>query len=157
MSGANGMIDPSGVALATLMGEHTPLLHSILAELRSSTVEVGVSDAQGREMVLDQFPVPGSKRVLVYRTGNGFDGLAVPTTGVLALVANEARLGLSLINTGANAIILYLSDHRGPGLPAVWLAASGGAWDGRVGNLAWAGNVFAVAQTGASTLAGGEV
>jgi hypothetical protein len=156
MPGTNG-VDPSGVALATLMSEHTPLLHSILAELRSDTIELGISDSPLREMVLDQFPVAGSKRILALRTGNGFDALAVPTTGVLALGANEARLGLTLTNSGANAIILYLADHRGPGIPAVWLAASGGAWDGRLGNVAWCGNVFAVAQTGASTLAGGEL
>jgi hypothetical protein len=160
MANGNGQpqrIDPSGVALATLMGEHTPLLASILAELRSGAIEVGVGDVQFREMVLDQFPVPGAKRILAYRTGNGFAALQVPTTGVLALAANEARLGMSLINTGANAITLYLSDQARSGIPTIWLAASGGAWDGRLGNIAWAGNVFAVAQTTASTLAGGEV
>jgi hypothetical protein len=153
----DGQVDPSGVALATLMAEHTPLLHSILAELRADVIDLGVSDAQGREMMLEQFPVAGSKRVLVYRTGNGTDGLAVPTTGVLVFPANEARLGLTLINTGANAVILYLTDQRKAGSPAVWLAAAGGAWDGRIGNLSWAGNVFAVAQVGASTLVGGEL
>lgn len=156
MPGANG-IDPSGVALATLMSEHTPLLHSILAELRSDTIELGVGDAPFREMVLDQFPVAGSKRVLANRTGNGYDGLAVPTTGVLVFAANEARLGMLLVNSGANAIILYLSDQRRTGVPAVYLASPGGSWDGRLGNVGWCGNVFAVAQTGASTLAGGEV
>jgi hypothetical protein len=158
---ANGQpprqIDPSGVALATLMAEHTPLLASILAELRGETLEVGVSDAYGRELTLDQFPVVGRKRILAYRTGNGFSALAVPTTGVLALTANEARLGMQLINAGANPILLYLADQPRGGVPAIWLAAGGGAWDGRLGNVGWAGNVFAVAQTAASTLAGGEV
>ena len=158
MPGANGhIIDPSGVALATLMAEHTPLLHSILAELRSDTIDLGVSDAQGREMVLDQFPVAGSRRVLVYRTGNGTDGLAVPTTGVLVFAANEARLGMRLTNSGANPIVLYLTDQQKAGSPAVWLAAAGGSWDGLYGNVAWAGRVFAVAQTAASTLVGGEL
>jgi hypothetical protein len=157
MPGANGLPDPSHVAIAAGLGEQTPYLKAILAELRGDVLEVGVSDAYGRELVLDQFPVSGRKRVLAYRTGNGFDALAVPTTGVLALAANEARLGLAIINSGANAVILYLADRQRAGVPAVWLAASGGSWDGRFGNLMWSGNVFAVAQTAATTLTGGEL
>ena len=153
----NGFADPSHVAIAAGLGEQTPYLRAILAELRSDILEVGVSDAQGRELVLDKFPVSGRKRVLVYRTGNGFDSLPVPTAGTLVLAANEARLGLTLINTGANPIVLYLADGRRSGVPAVWLAATGGTWDGRFGTLAWSGNVYAAAQTGASTLAGGEL
>src|SRR6185437_2328201 len=95
--------DPSHVAVAAGLGEQTPILAAILAELRSDTIEVGVSDALGREMMLEQFPVAGCKRVLAHRTGNGTDGLAVPTAGVLVFAANEARLGLTLINSGANA------------------------------------------------------
>jgi hypothetical protein len=150
-------IDPSGVALATLMSEHTPLLAAILAAIRSDTVQIGVSDAQPREMILDQFPVAGSKRVLVNRTGNGTDGLAVPTTGVLAFAANEARLGLTIVNAGTSPLFLYLSDQARKGVPCIWLAANGGAWDGRLGNLDWAGNVFAVAQGSATFITGGEL
>ena len=161
MPAANGAqaIDPSGVALATLMGEHTPLLRSILAELRSDLVDIAVSDSPARELVLDQFPAPGSKRLLVNRTGNGYASLAVPAppAGVLALGANEARLGLTLINTGAVPVGLYLSDQPRNGVPVIWLAAAGGAWDGRFGNLTWSGNVYAVGLGGASTLSGGEL
>jgi hypothetical protein len=155
--GANGQpIDPSGVALATLMGEHTPLLASILAELRGDTVEIGVSDAYGRELVLDQFPVPGCKRILAYRTGNGFASFSVPTAGALVLAANEARLGIQLTNSGTSAVLLYLSDQPRAGVPVVYLAA-GASWDGRFGNLSWAGNIFAAAVGSSSTLAGGEL
>lgn len=140
------------------LGKQTALMHSALAEARTDALELAVGDFQGREMVLDQFPVPGAKRVIVGRTGNGFDSLAVPTTGVLALPPNEGRLGMRLVNSGAtNAIILYLADQKRAGIPAVWLAPAGGAWDGRLGNVLWAGNVFAVAQLGASALTGGEV
>lgn len=136
----------------------TDLLESILAELRTELMEVGVSDAAGRELILEQHPVAGCKRVLAYRTGNGTDGLVVPTApGVMVFPANEARIGLTLINSGANAIILYLSDQKRPGVPCVFLNAAGGSWDGRFGAMPWAGNVFAVAQVGASTLVGGEI
>jgi len=158
MAGSNGSIDPSNVAVASGLGEVTVLLAALLAEARSDTIEVGVSDAYGREIVLDQFPVAGAKRVLAYRTGNGFDAFnAVTSPGSLLLPANEARLGLIVVNTGANAVILYLADQPRKGAVAVWLAAGGGSWDGRLGNVLWSGNVYAVAQTGATTLVGGEL
>lgn len=153
----NGTPEPSAVATAAALGGMEGLLGAILAELRSETAEVGVSDAYGREIVLEQHPVAGSKRILAYRTGNGFDNLTVPTTGLLALGANEARLGCTFVNAGAAAVILYLSDHQKTGAPAVWLAANGGSWDGRFGDLPWSGNVFAVAQGAPSTLVGGEI
>jgi hypothetical protein len=169
MPTANGQpprVDPSGVALATLMAEHTPLLASILAELRSGTIEVGVGDAQFREMVLDQFPVAGSKRILANRTGNGSDSIAVATGTAaapingLVIPANEARMGGRIVNTGTNPVILYLTDRPVPvpGVPAIYLnaaaatAAAGNAWDFRLGTLLWCGNVSAVGQGGASTL-----
>lgn len=159
MAGKNGNgIDPSNVAVASGLGEVTVLLAALLAEARGDTIEVGVSDAYGRELTLDQFPVPGRKRVLAYRTGNGFDSFsAVTTPGSLAFKANEARLGLMVVNAGANPVILYLADQPHAGAPAVWLGANGGSWDGRFGNVLWSGNVWAVAQVGASTLVGGEL
>lgn len=158
MPATNG-IDPSGVALATLMSEHTPLLAAILAAVRSEVLEIGVGDVKYRQMVLDQFPVAGSKRVLAYRTGAGSDGIAVPTTGALVVVANEARLGGRIVNAGTNNAVLYLTDRPVPasGAPAIYLPSAGGAWDFRLGNLTWCGNVSAIALTGASTLTVAEV
>jgi hypothetical protein len=144
------------VAVAAGLGEQTPLLAAILTELRSGTLEVGVSDALGRELLLQQFPVAGAKRALAFRTGNGFASLPVPTTGVLVLPANEARIGCQLTNSGTSAIVLYLSDQARAGAPCVYLAA-GAAWNGQFGNLTWCGNLYAVAQTTASTLVGGEL
>jgi hypothetical protein len=163
--GANGQpIDPSGVALATLMGEHTPLLASILSELRASTLEVGVGDQKFRQMVLDQFPVAGCKRIIAYRTGNGTDAQAVATATYaapingLVIPANEARLGGAIVNIGTVAVNLYLTDRPVPvvGVPALQLAA-GGSWDFRLGSLVWCGNVSAVATSTTSTLTVAEV
>lgn len=156
MSNSNGT-NPSAIAVAAGIGTLEGLVSSLLAEARAETVQLGVSDTPSREMVLEHWPVPGCKRLLAHRTGNGFDSLAVPTTGVLALPPNEARLGSRFVNSGTNAIVLYLANAQRPGVPAVWLAASGGVWDGRFGELPWAGNVFAVALVGASTLVGGEL
>jgi hypothetical protein len=143
--------------MAAGLGEIEAILKALLAETRSEIVNLGVSDAQGRELTLEHWPAVGSKRVLANRTGNGTDGLAVPTTGVLFLTPNEARLGLEVVNSGTNPIIVYLSDQQRKGVPCVWLAASGGAWDGMFGNLPWCGNVFLVAQTAASSIVGGEL
>jgi hypothetical protein len=165
MPNTNGVgIDPSGVALATLMAEHTPMLASILAELRSGTVEIGAGDAKFREMVLDQFPVAGCKRILAYRTGNGTDNqpvatatYAAPING-LVLPANEARLGGTIVNVGTAAVNLYLTDRPVPvvGVPALQLAANA-AWDFRLGTVLWCGNVSAVAASGTSTLTVAEI
>jgi hypothetical protein len=130
------------------------ILQAALAELR--TIEVCVSDAYGRELILEQFPAAGAKRVLAYRTGNGTDGLTITTAGQLVFPANEARLGLQIQNTGAtNSIMLYLADQPRRGVPAVLLNPNG-AWSGFLGQTLWAGNVYAVAQGGPSTLVGGE-
>src|SRR5581483_6957930 len=107
-----------------------------------------------QEILLDNFPVAGSKRIIVRRTSYGYDSLPVPTTGVLALQADSARLGMTIVNSGANPVILYLTSTgvATPGAGAIYLAANGGAWDGRLGNVPWFGGVTAVAQTSASTL-----
>lgn len=149
--------DSAQVGMATELSKHTPLLGAILAQLRTDVIQVAVGDVVRREMVMDNFPVAGSKRVIVRRTGNGWDNQAVPTApGVLLLGANEGRLGGSIGNTGANAIILYLSDAQREGVLALYLAA-GASWDFRLGNLLWVGHVWATAQTSASTVCGGEV
>ena len=154
---ADASMPHASVAVAAGLGEIEALLRSLLAETRSEVVNVGVSDAQGRELTLEHWPAVGSKRVLVNRTGNGTSGLAVPTTGVLFLTPNEARIGLEVVNSGANPVIVYLSDQARSGVPCVWLAANGGAWDGMFGQVTWCGNVFLVAQTAASTVVGGEL
>ena len=157
MPGSNGFADPAAVTASVEFGKIVTLLGSLLAEARAEVQELGVSDAPGRELTLEHWPAVGSKRTVVERTGNGYDGLAVSTTGVLLVPANEARIGSTWINSGANPIIIYLASYAKKGAPAVWLAANGGAWDGRFGNLPWCGNLFAVAQTTASTIVGGEL
>jgi hypothetical protein len=155
----NGHPDPAAVAATVETSRHVALLGAILAAVRSEVLEIAVADAQYRDMVLDQFPVAGSKRVIAYRTGSGFDSLPVPTSGTTVVGANAARLGGTIVNSGANAVILYLcpTGRATAGAPAIWLAGNGGSWDFRLGNLTWCGSVTAVAQTGASSLTVAEV
>jgi hypothetical protein len=147
-----------GIGSTVELARQTAILHALLAESRSEVLEVSVHDGRGRELIMEKFPVTGAKRVLVYRTGNGFDNFAVPAApGALVLPANEARLGLRLANSGAtNAIVLYLAESQRAGVPAIYLPA-GASWDGRLGNVLWAGNITAVALTAPGTLIGGEV
>lgn len=159
MSANGAPVDSGMVTLAMELGAQTQLLHALLAESRSDLLEIAVADVQQRELVLDQFPVPGSKRAIVFRTGNGTDNLAVPTTGVLVLPDNASRLGGTIVNSATNPVILYLcaTGKATPGVPAIWLAANGGSWDFRLGNVIWGGSVSAVAQIGASTITVAEV
>lgn len=159
MATGNGqapVIDPSNVAATVELAKGTQLLSAILAAARGQLIDISVTNDSRREMVLEDFPVAGLKRVVVYRTGNGTDGLVVPTAGVEVVKANEARLGMTWVNSGSNAIILYLASAQKPGVPCVYLVANGGSWDGRFGGVTWGGNVWAVAQTAQSTIVGGE-
>ncbi len=159
MPAGNGQVHPAVAAYGLELTQQTELLRAILAKERTDIIEVAVGDTSHQEMVLDNFPVAGAKRVLAQRTSTGADAIAVPTTGILVLEANSARLGGQIVNSGTNAVILYLARTglATPGAGAIWLAAGGGAWDFRLGNLLWCGSVSAVAQTGASTLTVAEV
>lgn len=160
MAGGNGMmVDSAQAAVAVELAKHTQLLASILAQSRTDLIEVAVADSEHREMVLEKFPVSGAKRVLAYRTSTGTDGLAVPTTGVLVVSANTGRVGGQIVNSGSNAVILYLcaAGKAQTGAGAIWLGAGGGSWDFRLGNVLWCGSVSAVAQVASSTLTVAEV
>jgi hypothetical protein len=154
---------PSLIAVAAGLGEQTPLLAAILAELRAGALEVSVADSHKREIVLNKFPVTGAKRALAYRTGAGMDALTVPATGAaqasLILASNQARLGGQIVNSGTNPVILYLTERPVPvpGVPAIWLASGGGSWDFRLGNVCWCGNVSALGQGGTSTISVAEI
>lgn len=152
-------ISPQQVAANVELGKHSQFLQAILAQLRTQVLQVAVGDTQQQELSLNNFPVAGAKRVIAQRNGAGYDFFSVPTTGALVLSVNEGRLGGQIVNSGANAVVLYLwaNGAAGAGKPAIWLAPNGGSWDFRLGNLTWCGSVSAVAQTGASTLSVAEV
>jgi len=152
------------LAVSAGLGEQTPLLAAILTELRSGALEVSVSDGHKRELILHKFPVTGAKRALAYRTGTGADAVTVPATGALqaalVLASNQARLGGRIVNSGTNPVILYLTERPVPttGVPAIYLPTGGaGAWDFRLGNVCWCGNISALGQGGTSTLTVAEI
>ena len=151
--------DSGTVASAVELAKQTAILGELLRQDRADLLDIGVGDFQGREMILEQFPTTGSRRVIAFRTGNGNPSMTVPTAGVLALPDNAGRLGGQIVNSGGAAVVLYLCGAGIPtqGVPAIYLAANGGSWDFRLGNLLWCGNVTAVAQGSPSTLTVAEV
>lgn len=156
MPSPNGQADPSAAAAAGALHEHSSLLASILAELRAEQTQIAVSDATRQGMVLDHHPVTGVKRVSAYRTGNGNAALVLgAATGALVLDVSEGRLGLYIVNAGANPVTLYLSAAANAGVPAITLNA-GQSWNGLVGRIIWAGHVFALSTLG-TTLSVAEV
>lgn len=154
-------VDGHQVAAAVELNQQTRLLTALLSQQRAGPLEIAVGDFSQRELVMDSFPVAGSRRALVFRSGAGTDNVPVPAApaGVLVLPENAGRLGGAIVNSGAAPVILYLTVNAAPtpGAPAIWLAASGGSWDFRLGNVLWSGNVSAAGQGGVSALTVAEV
>jgi hypothetical protein len=162
----NGSREPDAAttAVAVHTAQHSKLLAALLAEARADTLDLAVGDFNMQETMLEHFPVAGIKRLCVRRTGFGFPSYPVTTTPTLAVPYNEGRLGGSIVNTGTNPVLLYLTAQEldvtvqpEAGIPCIWLAGSGGSWDFRLGNVLWAGSVTVAATTATSTLAIAEV
>jgi hypothetical protein len=106
---------------------------------------------------------PPARRLRITRHGGGGEAIPVAATIGSLLTANEGRMGLEIVNYGANNCFLYLTglqELRGPGpftCPVLWLAKGGGAWDGEFSEGLWGGNVCAKADTGTTTLTIAEV
>lgn len=75
----------------------------------------------------------------------------VKTTTTSVLAENQARLGAQFVNEGANSIFLELGTtavlQKG-----IFLAASGGSWNGMVGPMVWTGPVAGIAETAETSL-----
>jgi hypothetical protein len=115
------------------------------------------------EAIMENWPVPGARRFIIRRTGEG-GTFTVTTTGAALLDANETRVGGSIVNSGTNPVTITLTANLigtsgAPlaGSPQIFLAASGGSWDFRLGNVLWCGHVFAQSSGGSSTLVVAEV
>jgi hypothetical protein len=71
--------------------------------------------------------------------------VTVKNTSTEVVKANENRNGLEIVNVSANSIYLTCggaaSSEEG-----IFLAASGGSWNGQIGPMVWAGSVFGIAS-----------
>lgn len=152
----------NGVSQHPMIVEHihcqrtlVALIEKLITQNESSAPELVISDDDVNGQLEIDFPITGASRALIRRT-------AVPTTAnvnnasSVILPSNSRRLGLSVINTGTVGVTVC------PGVTAtqyggIWLSANGGAWDGRISNILWSGNLSAIADSGTSTLAIVEV
>lgn len=147
--------DNSGNILAELQ-IITGLLAKLNRDDRAELAQLCITDREPAQQRLANFPVNGVHRFIVRRTGQGGTFACPTTTPVLVATATEARLGGSIVNSGAGAVTLILtSDIVEPGtttplsvgVPQIWLAANGGAWDFLNSGTVWGGNVVAYATT----------
>jgi hypothetical protein len=159
---------PQATHVRQELSDQSDTLHTLVAVGRARPEGLAVGDFQKtQDVLLHDWPVAGSERLVAYRTGAGFDGLPVPqSTAVpqnsLLLNSGPGRLGLHIVNIGAFPVILYLTFRSVPasGAPAIYLAANGGAnsyWRGMIGQSVWCGHVSGVAIGGISTITIAEV
>jgi hypothetical protein len=106
---------------------------------------------------------PPARRLRITRHGGGGEAITVTTAISSVLAYNEGRMGLTIVNYGANNVFLYLSNInnlQGPGpftVPVIWLKSAGGSWGGAFSEGLWGGSVCAKCDAATSTLAVAEI
>lgn len=148
--------DAGTSAVAAELGHVTGLLRQLVNADRSELAQLVVLDTAPTATVLDHFPTERSRRFLVHRTGNG-NTTPVDTNGELILDRNEARIGGLIVNTGAVGVTLYFAKDANGGRARTWLGPNGGAFDFLLGHVLWGGPIFAVADSGSSTVVVAEL
>lgn len=156
--------DPWHLLLAGL-GETNGLLRELLAQESADISELCVSDREPPEQLMANFPTRGVQRMIVRRPGSGGSYPCAAGTPVPVLQPNENRLGGNIVNSGANAVTLYLAaDLLEPGTstpiqgaPQLRLNGGGSSWNLKLSDVLWCGSVIAIADTGGSTLSVAEV
>lgn len=127
-----------------------------LAELLQKFGESGHvafgSDSIERE--LENWPVIGGRRQIRVAKTRGDNGFVVPVNQYTDLLDQDAgRGGLSIVNIGANPCFVFLTDAQTARdqqghVASGYLAANGGAWDGKIGNAEWVGKVSVLSVLG---------
>ena len=135
------------------------LLRKLLqAEQAPGTVRLCVTNNDPPETIVHNFPVEGATRLVVRRTGSGGTIPIAATTPVKVATASDSRLGGYIVNAGATAVTLSLTDNpTAPqaGVPQIYLPPNG-SWDFRLSGIVWQGDVTAY-STGTSTVTVAEV
>jgi hypothetical protein len=127
----------------------------------SGLYDVVMGDFDHPEAVL--LTSPPARRLRITRHGGGGEAIPVTTAINPLLLPNEGRMGLEIVNYGANNCFLYLtsmSNLIGGGpftCPVLWLKAAGGSWDGEFSEGLWGGSVCAKSDLATTTLAIAEV
>lgn len=141
--------------VATLVQESRPLGDRGRAEGYSGLYDVVMGDFDHPEPVL--LVSPPARRLRITRHGAGGEAIQVASTISQILLPNEGRMGLEIVNYGANNLFVYLTNInnlQGPGpftCPVLWLKSAGGAWGGEFSEGLWGGSVCAKADNVAGT------
>lgn len=155
---ADGLIVAELLAVVMRLGEK-------LTQERAALTQLCVTDREPAQLVMRNFPVPGAQRLIVRRPGQGGSYTLAANTPTLLCAANENRLGLTLVNSGAHSITIYgAADLLEPGSSSPLaggapqaILMSGTSWDGRLGTLLWCGSVLAIDTTGGAVVSVWEV
>jgi hypothetical protein len=98
---------------------------------------------------------PPARRLRITRHAHGSPAMTVTQAPMPMLVSNEGRMGLQIVNYGANNLFLYLGALDdvigGAQLGVLWLRSGGGSWDGDFSEGLWGGNVCGAADNAAGT------
>lgn len=114
------------------------------------------------ERTLENWPVIGQQRKVRVGAMHGTNNFVVAAATYTDLTdANHGRGGLSIINIGANPCFVFLSKAQDAqaaagAVASGYLAANGGAWDGKLGDAEWVGPVSVLSASG-TTLVWAEV
>lgn len=163
---SNGDASSALAAHAAELATTNALLRAMVTGQRADLVHLCVTDREPAQLEMKNFPVPGSKRLIVRRSGQGGTYAVAQNTPLLLVAANENRLGGELVNSGGATITLFLSvDLLEPGSAtplaggaAQMALASNATWDFRLGTLLWCGNVVGVCTaSGGTTVTVAEV
>jgi hypothetical protein len=147
--------------VASAIATTNALLREYTQEFNAQILELCVTDREPAQLLMRNFPVPCANRLIVRRQGQG--GATTLSAGVQTpvLLANENRLGGVISNSGAASAIIFLTQDLlnattgtplTVGTPQIFLAAAGGTWDFRLGNLLWCGTITALSATGTTLL-----
>lgn len=157
-SGVNMSVqtDPTeGLLRAIADGVHKTAVNT---EQENVYAELGVTDREPGEFYMRNFPVKGSERYLVRRTGDGGQ-FPLTTTATLIVPATEYRMGGLIVNAGANPVLLFLAqDLSGTtgvpvsAVPTIFLPVGGSGWNMLLGNKLWLGNIQAASTTATSSV-----
>jgi hypothetical protein len=84
------------------------------------------------------------------------EDITVKGASIAVVAANPLRIGLEVVNRGANAVRLMpgsLAENK----HGLWLAKEGGTWNGMISSAVWLGSVNAICEVGETTLGVVEV
>jgi hypothetical protein len=139
------------------------LMEDLLSRENTSLLQIAVIDGDRQARKLVNWPVAGAGRYVVQKRGlgNPTGGLVLAqNTPALIASADMARLGGCITNIGSNPVWVYSCDLATygatpqPSIPQHWLAAGGGSWDLKDGNILVCSSLVAVCTvSGGSSLA----